>query len=312
MEQVLDWLNENETRSFPLLDDFDKAILLNDDYWLLPENFILDLQLTTQQPLLTTITREVVPVVLHSITLSADETITVTFSAGVHIASFVITSHTTQTYPLYIRNPDGNLAVFGSGVSSFVSAAQGAVELVLDIPVEPSVCIQFNGPWLGVNGISVSPEKVSLDPLLADVARSYEPSLPLADVGNPTVLTGDITLFAGYNFRVNISENLIDLEVGYGYGLLMNCATSFIPEEYLDCGDIVSYINGIPPDSSGNFRLLAGSNINIIKGATIPEDFYDNLEAVSHNETANKHSLFVGLNFQSTDLCAPIPTKPAI
>ena len=90
----------------------------------------------------------------------------------------------------------------------------------------------------------------------------------------------------------------------------MNCATSFIPEEYLDCTDIVSYINGVPPDSSGSFRLTAGSNINITKGAAIASDFYDPMTSVTHSETSNAHTLFVGLNFQATDICAPVNLKP--
>jgi hypothetical protein len=312
MEQVLDWLNENEIRSFPLLDDSSKTVLLHGNPWILPENFILDLQLIVHSSNLVTNQQEVVPVVMHTIALSNTGEVSVVFSASSQITTFTINSPATQPYPLYLRNADGNLAVFGSGVLDFVAAAQTTTQVTCDIPIEPATCTQFNGPWLGVNSLSTSPEKVSLSPLLAEASRNYEPSLPLADASSSTLLTGDIKLLEGYNFRVNIANNLIDLEIGVGYGLVMNCTTSFIPAEYLDCGDIVSYINGVPPDSSGNFRLLAGSNINITKGVAVSEDFYDDIAAISHNETSNEHSLFVGLNFQSTDICAPVANSPLL
>ena len=87
----------------------------------------------------------------------------------------------------------------------------------------------------------------------------------------------------------------------------MNCGTSFLPPECLDCDQLVSYINGVPPDSAGNFRLLQGSNILITPGTTISTEIDDQF-----TERANDHSLFVGLTFQSTDLCAPVTTTPAI
>ena len=47
MEQILDWLNENELRAYPLLDASQK-ILQGEGYtYLLPDNFLLDLQLRT-------------------------------------------------------------------------------------------------------------------------------------------------------------------------------------------------------------------------------------------------------------------------
>lgn len=312
MEQVLDWLNENEIRAFPLLNDANKLFTINGVDWLLPENFILDLQLTVKDFSLVNDDREAITVTLSSIAMLESGSVNVTFSAEEQIAEFAIDSPDTQTYPLYMRNTDGNLAVFGSGVMDFAAAAQSATTITTNIPVEPAVCVQFNGAWLGVNSLSTSPEKVSLDALLVGASRVYEPSLPLEDTLTTTTLNGDVKFLEGYNFRVAISRELIDLEISSGLGLRMNCSTSFIPEEYLDCGEIVSYINGVPPDSSGNFRLTAGSNINITKGAAIDTEFYDPASSVSHAETSNTHTIFVGFNFQSTDLCAPVSIIPQV
>lgn len=310
MEQVLDWLNENELRAFPLLDDTNKLFSIRGTPWLLPENFILDLQLIVKTSSLVNNSAAEIPVVLNSIELLQSGVVKVTFAAASQITEFNISSPTQKTYPLYLRNPDGNLAVFGKGVLDFVSIAQTATQIIANIPVEPATCTQFNGPWLGVNSFTTTPEKVSFSPLLVGLPRAYEPSLPIEDSPVATTLRGAVKFLEGYNFRVAVSSGLIDLEIASGYGLLMNCATSFIPEEYLDCGDLVSYINGVPPDSSGSFRLTAGSNINITKGAAISSDFYDPASSVSHAETSNAHTLFVGLNFQATDICSPVNIVP--
>jgi hypothetical protein len=306
MEQVLDWLNENELRAYPLLDDSSKLLLISGNPWSLPDNFILDLQLTVK----TFSLDSYVPVRLSSIERKSSGDLAVTFSASEQIAEFILSSPQTQSYPAYVRNSDGNLAVFGEGVLSFLTTVSTSAKITTNIPVEPSTCTQFNGAWFGVNSFTTSPEKVSYNSLLVDEYRIYEPSLPLADTSTQTIVQGDIKFLEGYNFRVAIAEEKIDLEIGFGYGLRMNCSTSFIPEEYLNCGDIVSYINGVPPDDSGNFRLTAGSNINITKGTTISTDFYDPVSSLSHSEKSNEHTLFVGLNFQSTDICAPVNIIP--
>jgi len=175
-----------------------------------------------------------------------------------------------------------------------------------NIPVEPTTCTQFNDAWLGVSSIQTQPEKKS-------IPGSYEPLLPLQSVSDPTKLVGDIQFLEGYNFRVNIANNLIDLTIGNSYGLHMNCAKHFIDPKYRDCSEFVSYINGIPPDINGSFRLLAGSNISIVNG-TVLTAFNDNIrvqDLPEQHELANKHTIFVGLTFQATDLCAPINLTPS-
>lgn len=310
MEQVLDWLNENELRAFPLLNDASKNFIINGSSWQMPDNFILDLQLVVKTSSLVANGEELV-VALNKINKTQQGGIQISFSVGAtQFTEFTISSPANKEYPLYIRNPDGNLAVFGEGILSFNNVAAQNTSVTVNLPVEPSVCTQFNGAWLGVNSFRTSPEKISLSPLLAALNRVYEPSLPLENTPAQTILQGDIKFLEGYNFRVDINNGLIDLEIGTSHGLRMNCATSFIPEEYLDCGEIVSYINGIPPDASGNFRLTAGNNINITKGSTISTDFYDSMSSVTQTETSNQHTLFVGLNFQSTDICAPVNLIP--
>jgi hypothetical protein len=320
MEQVLDWLNENELRSYPLLDDSSKLLSVLGNSWTLPDSFLLDLQLTIKDfSLVTTMTVDgqpnievSLPILLKSLKITAEDTVEVVFGATIdevftEVEKFIITSPRTKTYPVYSRTSKGNLAVFGIGVLSFISVAPTGEDVTADIPVEPSTCIQFNHAWLGVSSIHTAPEKVTQP-------SSEEPLLPLDAVSTTTQLTGDIKFVAGYNFRVNISDNLIDLEIGGSYGLMMTCDKHFIHEEYRDCHKLVSYINGVPPDDHGVFRLLAGTNIDIVNGQTISE-FSDNIrneELQDQHEVANPHTLFVGLTFSATDLCAPVNVKPSI
>ena len=104
-----------------------------------------------------------------------------------------------------------------------------------------------------------------------------------------------------------MSDNLIDLEVGASYGLRMSCGSSFIDPAYLDCDSLVFYINGVPPDANGDFNLIQGTNVVITPGNALATDFED-----PQQEIANSHSLFVGLTFDATDICAPINITPSI
>jgi hypothetical protein len=306
MEQVLDWLNENERRAYPLLEETSRTIVIDNSSVLLPDNFLLDLQLVSLASLVD-VSGEAIPVYLSSLKL-INTNLHVAFSSGeAVIATFIINSASTQTTPLYIRHSDGNLAVFGDGIKDFLNLVNKAsFEVFINIYVEPSTVAQFNEAWLGVNKLTVSPEKISKNAMEVGDEHSYEPELPLQPMTPRTELQGDIKFLEGYNFRVNASSGLIDLEVGKNFGLKMSCATSFLPPEYLDCSELVSYINGVPPDVNGNFRLNAGTNIDITSGNTLSL-FKDPL-----TEDANTYTLFVGLSFSSTDLCAPVNIVPSL
>lgn len=303
MEQVLEWLNENELRAYPLQDRPSKTIQLDGKAWDIPDNFLLDLQLITTTVQLASPSSIVS---LTALSYTAPDTVYVEFGVAEDtIAGFTVQS-SDGSYPIYVRTIEGSLAVFGEGLLDFVTACAGqSTSLTPNIAVEPSTCTQFDEAWLGVVNLSTYPEKVSEPVEEVSVSRSYEPKLPLLDVDTAAKLAGDVKFLAGYNFRVGINKNLIDLEIGFGYGLKMTCATPFLSEEYLDCHELVSYINGVPPDASGNFRINSGSNISLLSGNTIASNFNDSLA-----ELANPYTLFVGLSFNATDICAPVKLPP--
>jgi hypothetical protein len=296
MEHILEWLNENESRAYPLLDDYNnKNYVVAGAEWKFPDNLILDLQLiVTDFSLYENAQHNIV--YLKNISFDGNE-LTLAFggnNSGQEITSFTL-SEIEGNFPVYLRNEEGSLIVLGEGIVNFMEACNGtSVSLDTFIAVEPGVCVEYRNDWEGVAEILVSPEKESNED------NTAIPLLPLEPVSTPTRLTGDVVFLEGYNFNVAVRDYFIDLLVGVGHGLAMDCSTNFIAPEFMDCASIVSYINGIPPDENGNFRILEGANVVISPGSSIA-DFSDNF-----TELSNDNTLFVGLSFQKTDLCSPI------
>jgi hypothetical protein len=306
MEQVIDWLNENELRAYPLLDEHNnREFTVAGESWRFPDNFILDLQLKINSfdlgvSINSGTATQTVPIVFREI-ISASGVLSLVFGSETASAVTFSLEEIPTAFPHYIRTAQGNLLVLGEGLLGFLQLAEdNDITLSLNIPVEPSTVTQFNGPWLGVSSISCLPEKETVE-------GSYKPQLPLDAVGNSerAQLTGDIKFLEGYNFRLVINNNLIDLGISTDYGLIMRCDTSFLAPEYLDCDELVSYVNGVAPDLQGNLTITSGANINITNGNLITEEFAD-----SFDETANNHTLFVGLSFKQADLCSPVIVKP--
>jgi len=296
MEHILEWLNENETRAYPLLDEQNnKEYTVSGNLWRLPDNLVLDVQLIVKNFSLYE-NEQYNIIYFKNITLNSDG-VTLTFGGnqpGQEVTSFTINSIESD-FPAYIRNEDGSLIVFGEGLLDFISACDGNfTSLDVNIPVEPGTCIEYRKDWEGVTSLTVSPEKKSV------VENPEIPLLPLEPADTAATLTGDISFMEGYNVNLAIRNSLINLIVGTGYGLSADCSTHFISPEFLDCANIVSYINGISPDDDGNIRILGSSNILITQGTTI-DNFSDNF-----SEAANSNTIFVSLSFQKTDLCSPV------
>lgn len=290
--EVLDWLNENSLRGFPLLEDTDKRAT-NAANYIIPDSLLVDLLLVSAAPVDVTY--------LDQITISSTGHATVRFSTN---DVFEIASVSSQTYPVYVRNPTGSLAVFGDGLKALPIPASGTTTFALLAEVEPATVVEFRAAWLGVSSIGVLP---NID---AYASIKYAPVVsPLQTLSTPTPrLSGDVQMRAGYNFRIGITDNLINLQVRAGLGLQADCTTFFVVKSLLDCDQLVSYINGVPPDDSGKILLAPGANIHIIDGRSLDTSVYDTIEHVP----ANAHTLFVGLTFLQTDVCAPVTLTPEV
>jgi len=293
MDNVIEWLNENELRAYPLREG-DKTSVL-------PENFLLDLLLVVDG------SQALEQVKLLNVSVEA-EGVAVDFSGDGN--SFFVERN--QTFPRYLRNPNGSLAVFGEGLYRLLELGNTAV-LSLNIPVEPAAVYRFDQAWLGVSGISASKSYQSIE-------NSYTPETPLilTAIGEYKLID-DVEFHPGYNYKIDFRENRINMAAGFKFGLPMDCVTEFVSPELKDCDDIISYINGVPPDSKGAFRLEAGANIYTFSGNTVDENIPDNnpkIEELYYSqglpviERINSNTLFVGLTFLESDLCSPVQLLP--
>lgn len=279
---VVDWLNENEDRAFPLLETGNKTA---DTSYVLSDNVIVDALLNFSGGTITDTINLLT--IVHS---GGNVTFTFTGSGNVFTVADNITDYT------YVRNSNGSLLVVGPAVSTIPNGTHTFTGL----GVEPALCIEMSGAWLGVSSIAVSPKYDTVD------VDSFRPVLPLSADTTTSPLVGDIIFAEGFDFGIKFSGQTIALNVGASQGIPLSCTDEFVSSEQKDCEDIISYINGIGPNSDGILTLFPGTDIDIFM---LPSSspFYDPYDT---GVLANLHSLFVGFDFQETDLCAPVNIYP--
>jgi hypothetical protein len=285
MDNVIDWLNENELRAYPLQEgSYGEA---------LPENFLLDLILKTKAT-------DADVAKLLKITKTGNSLV-VEFSGENNTFELDLTD---LDFPKYLRNVNGSLAVFGDGVNTVAAGLTDPSEKILELPIEPSAIFEFDGAWLGVSSLSV------LEGFKSETA-SHTPLLPLEKevVSANLQLQGEINFVPGFNYAIDFSENVIGMEAGFGLGDPLSCSIEFISPELKDCADIVSFINGVPPEDKGIFRFVTGDNVTVFDGSAVKDQVND-YEASPVINNVNENTVFVGLTFLETDLCSPIQLLP--
>ena len=107
-------------------------------------------------------------------------------------------------------------------------------------------------------------------------------------------LTGDIEFTEGYQLGLDVIQpsNTLKVSAGSQYGLPLGCARIYGPSIEDDCASIVSYISGASVRGNlADFSLTAGTHISI----------YPDKE---------NHRIYVGLNFNASDVCQSLPAKP--
>ena len=125
---VIDWLNENEFRAFPLKEAISRTA---DSGYKLTDNVLVDAQFVFESL--------AENVSLTRITVNSN---TVQFVVG----SLTFTASLSQTYPQYLRHDQGSLLVVGGGATSIPVGVHNFSSVVF----EPSVSCEFGGEWLGV------------------------------------------------------------------------------------------------------------------------------------------------------------------
>jgi len=288
---TLDWLNENELRSFPFTTTGEPQ------GWL--DSFIVDARLTY--------TKETIPatVALESVILN-DTSFTFNFT---HASSPSTVSFTAPATPItvpyvYIRNSYGSLLVVSKALYDYywnLSLRIPTTFTLSGISVEPSRCSEHRNEWLGVDSLTFNPAYQS------DNTSDIKPTLPLVSV-SPSALTGDVVFQGGYNVELSLTSlNALDISIGGSYGEPIGCTDQFIDPALTDCNDIISFINGLPPDASGNLNFVAGTNTNVFSGNTLPTPVYNVIDATTD---ARPFLVFVGLTFETSDICAPVTIFP--
>jgi hypothetical protein len=287
MEPVIEWLNENELRGYPLLEGVYGSSI--------PENFLLDLTLNLRG------NAQIFEAKLLNISRQNNQ-LHVSFTGDEN--TFIVTPGLIAKFPHYVRNSNGSLAVFGEGVNRvFADIAHGS-QLTLNMPVEPATVFQFDGPWLGVSSLSATESYKSVS-----VTNAAKLPLELQTDISQTSLTGSIEFRAGFNYGVNFDRDRINMQASFGLGDQMSCVTEFVAPELKDCPDIISFINGVPPDKSGIWRFTAGTNIALFDGTSVKSQLDDN-EVSPSITNINANTLFVGLTFLESDLCSPVQLLP--
>lgn len=142
------------------------------------------------------------------------------------------------------------------------------------------------------------------DSVLVDFNVTFEPCTAIQLTGqmagvssisfNGTVISsGDITLIEGYQTDIQFNDQTIEVTVGRNSGIPLGCSPFFSGIVPNDCGSIISFINGASPRTSGTtITLKAGDNVQIF-------------------EDPEKSRLYIGLNFDSGDVCQPTTLPPA-
>ena len=240
-----DWLATNATRNYPISQS--AGCIDTSKGFKLPDDFIVDLRLTV--PWFT----NAKPYLFHVLKVSA-------FSQGAIVEigyngePVAISEAIPTTNPVEI-NRTFKVSGQGNFPESFGTMVIGKLENLLQTPPGQITFDVENGRiestciTMGTKGVSS--------------IRVQNGS----DLG--PALTGNVVLQAGINFALftEPSENSVIFNALSGEGLQPDCDC----EGLIELGDPIRTINDIPPDSSGNFTLVAGTCIEINDGTNALE-----------------------------------------
>lgn len=227
---VVEWLNENSNRAYPLLSDTSTEVSGNGGVTINVQNIILDANIVYTEDDLPDVVK------LESISSNGND---LTFRiSGESSEVFLLENALTATYPNYIRNSQGSLLVLGEEAKACVIAANPSLELT-DVIFEPSVVSECRGRLRGVTSLSFS----------------------------GSTLVGLVELVEGYQTGIEFKVgNTLYISASPSEGLPLDCRNFFQNELVYDCGVAVSWVNGATAaENGGRLKLTAGRNIRIFE-----------------------------------------------
>lgn len=292
---VLEWLNENELRSYPLQATGGRIIPGGQEL----SRCILDASLVYQEPVSTD------QVTLNScvVTVGGDLVVKVH-----NLPPFTVPGYRNQQYPFYCRNfssyswhhgafgapdnyaPQSSLLVFGSATASITGSAA-----FTEVFFEPCCVVDLSGPLQGVAGLRISVPLPVFHASPGGADADYGGDAPaLPPVEGAVTHAGRVVWQEGYQFGLRAAGQTINMTAARNQGLSISCQNYF-PHLRQDCDTIVSSINGVAPTTNpGALTIKAGPHVRVF-------------------DDPGNNRIYVGLDFAIADVCHPplTPPKPA-
>ena len=223
----LDWLNLNSLRNYPIKDDLGRVSV--DGLFVIPNTLIVDMALCSSQ------LGNTPNLFISGITCSSNS-ITVEISAsGSGVFGTFQTSLPLSSYNTDVALTPGSNFPSATGIITFGSSDDleglpyGDFEFTIDQTALLMRVFSPNSP--GLSWISFSDTK-----------------------GNNSVYTGYVKLVGNSNIQFRNNSGIIYIDAGEGLGLNKTCASTPQP---------IFTINGVSPDDSGNFTLIADTCVQI-------------------------------------------------
>jgi hypothetical protein len=224
---VVDWLNENEFRAYPLRDSQSFNFIIAGQSFDISEAILDALLVYSSDPGVPQIT-------------------------GVSVAGGVVTFSVSGQpdfeipqagpFPFYRRLPNGSLLVVSRVVSNYPEGSS-----VTGFYFDEVVVVELDDSWGGVTEVTFTDTQNPVNELIAS--------------------SGFVDFLDGFQFAADIEEDGegIRLYAGREYGKVLGCGdySNATPPEF-DCENYVLSINGATADINGVIELAAGGQISVI------------------------------------------------
>lgn len=223
----LDFLNLNTLRNYPIKDDLSRVSL--DGVFTIPNDLIADLSVSS--PGNSTLRLYISKLINASTHVYIEVSI---YNADV-IGSFNIPAGTASETDIYLvasATRPGSQGILTVGSMDTISLLPSG-EYAFDITATELLMRVYTPSTTGVNFVSFQDSN-----------------------SNTTTLTGDVVIQGESNlqFRIPTGSQTVFIDAGENLGLNKSCDAPGVP---------IKSINGVPPDSVGNFNLIPSDCISI-------------------------------------------------
>jgi len=222
----LDYLNLNSIRNYPIKDGLGRVS--NDKLFTIPNSLIVDMMLCSSTAL--SLGLYISRIVLNSASLLIEIS-----STGSVFGTFqTALPNTNENFDL-IMTPNSTNFPNASGVLTIGTIADTSElpfgEFLFDVASTELLMRVYNPVNVGVSWISFSDAK-----------------------GNKSVLTGDVQIVGNSNIQFRLDSGTVYIDAGENLGLNKSCVNQPTP---------IKSINGVGPDSTGNFTLIPEQCVSI-------------------------------------------------